>query len=139
MALIVEEGIRAGEVPRTGFTPFYLAVSKDKLSIPYQVRTPILKRPVSFVLGRLVAVKRAYGEPSPNEVEALAKIEGKELDFLLQVAVIGSHDFAFFSEKAWPVLRDAGITSIDYVVRVSLEKLRTNGRTVDIYPLRDVT
>ncbi|MCS7366915.1 MAG: hypothetical protein NDF52_03445 [archaeon YNP-WB-062] len=133
MPLIIEARLERG-VPVTGrHVGVYLSLSKKYLSEPYN-----LSPPRSYdVEGEIMDIKKVWGELEKEELK-LKEIIGIRINFSLSVAVIGTYDFLYISERSWPILRDYGVLPEDYVLRVKLLRIKMDGEVLEIYPKRDV-
>lgn len=133
MGLILEGVIRQGVAYRADIVPFYLLVAKRLLSIPYQVIRD------AYVEGIVLDIEVQGRTALEEERRVIQHVVGKAVQFYLSVLWLGTDDHLYFTRPSWGVLRDAGIITPDYVVRVKLTKLKIEDEEVEIYPLRDVS
>jgi hypothetical protein len=127
MGLILKKVLKSGGifVPE-GAVNIFLRVPKSLLSVPYELKDD------AVILGEIMGIE-GVGE----EFEADEMI-GKEIELILRQGYLGSDDWLHFSRKSWPLLRDYGIFPDYFQVTVILKEIRIDGKTIPIYPKRDV-
>lgn len=113
-------------------TSLYLRILKKYLSQPYELPGG------TVVKGKITEIKGIAELLSEKELEAMKEIIGKEVEFILGVAFLGSYDYLFIAKSSWSILRDYGIIPEEFVIEVTLTEIELNGEIVEIYPKRDI-
>lgn len=127
MGLILKRTLESrGIIVPAGAVNIFLYVPKDRLSEPYELQEN------AVILGEILEIKEIGKEFKADEMV------GKEIEFVFHLGALGSYDWLYFSRDSWPLLRDYGILSEDFIITVILKEIRTDGETIPIYPKRDV-
>ena len=109
-----------------GAVNIFLRVPQNFLSAPYELQDN------AVVPGEILGVEEVGGEFEADEMI------GKETRFVLRRGYLGSYDWLHFSRNSWPLLRDYGIFPDYFQITVILKEIRIDGKTIPIYPKRDV-
>jgi len=137
MPLIIEDILRRGASPQKGVSPMYISVYSKYLSRQYN----LLPSTKYWVEGEILGVSRVLDTLSDEEKEILEKyVVGRSVKFYLIVGILIPYDHFYFDEDSWSILRDVGVFPDEYKLRVKLSKLivETEGKTINLYPYRDV-
>ena len=127
MGLILKKVLKSGGVfVPVGAVDIFLRVPKSLLSAPYELQDD------AVVLGDILGVEEVGGEFEADEMI------GKEIELVLRQGYLGSDDWLHFSRNSWPLLRDYGIFPDYFQIAVILKEIRIDGKTIPIYPKRDV-
>ena len=127
MGLILKGKLESkGIIVPEGAVDIFLYVPKDHLSEPYELQDD------AVIHGAISAIEEIGKEFKADE------IIGEEIDFIVRVGYLGYSDWLYISRDSWPLLRDYGILSEDFIITVILKEIRTDGETIPIYPKRDV-
>ena len=121
-AILTDEGIA---VPEHAVN-ISLLVPKDHLSTPYELHDD------AIIHGEILEIEEIGKEFKADE------LIGREIEFKLQLGYLGYHDWLYFSKDSWPLLRDYGILPGQFEITVRLKEIGIDGKTVAIYPKRDV-
>ncbi len=133
MALIIETLLSTGPLPTPpeGAVRACLEVRKVNLSQAYELEDG------TIVSGEILAIKG--GGLTEKEKEIIKEIEGKEIDLILWVSALGSVDWLYISKNSWLIFRDYAILpGMGYTLKVKLREAKYEGKTVPIFPKRDV-
>ena len=133
MALIIETLLSTGPLP----TPperavrACLEVRKINFSQAYELLDG------TIVTGEILEIKG--GGLTDKEKEIVKEIEGKGIEFILWVSALGSVDWLYISKNSWLIFRDYAILpGMGYTLKVKLTEAKSEGKTVPIFPKRDV-
>ncbi len=127
MGLILKKVLKsAGVFVPEGAVNVFLRVPKSFLSAPYELQDD------AVVLGEVLGVEEVGGAFEADE------LIGKEIELVLRQGYLGSDDWLHFSRNSWPLLRDYGIFPDYFQITVILKEIRIDGKTIPIYPKRDV-
>ncbi|MEA3281364.1 MAG: hypothetical protein U9Q68_02225 [Euryarchaeota archaeon] len=127
MGLILKKVLHSGGVfVPEGAVNIFLSVPKSFLSAPYELQDD------AVVLGEVLGVEEVGGEFEADEMI------GKGIELVLRQGYLGSDDWLHFSRNSWPLLRDYGIFPDYFRITVILKEIRIAGKTIPIYPKRDV-
>ena len=133
MALIIETLLSTGPLP----TPperavrACLEVRKINLSQAYELPDG------TIVTGEILEIKG--GGLTDKEKEIVKEIEGRGIEFILWVSALGSVDWLYISKNSWLIFRDYAILpGMGFVIKVELREAKYEGKTVPIFPKRDV-
>jgi len=91
----------------------------------------------TIVTGEILEIKG--GGLTDKEKEIVKEIEGRGIEFILWVSALGSVDWLYISKNSWLIFRDYAILpGMGFVIKVELREAKYEGKTVPIFPKRDV-
>lgn len=133
MALIIEALLSTAPlpIPPEKAVRACLEVRKINLSEAYELPND------AIVTGEILKVEG--GGLTDEEKGIVKEIEGKEIEFILWVAALGSIDRLYISSDSWLIFRDYAILpEMGFRIRVKLTEAKYDEETVEIFPKRDV-
>jgi len=117
--------------PSEGAVGIGLQVQKRYLSAPYALPGG------SSLKGTILEIAK-LGKVSEEDTKAIGQLTGKEVKFVVHTTWVGS-DYLLLSAQSWSILRDYAILPDEwYQFKIRLEEAEVDGKTVKLYPVRDL-